>query len=126
MFKRNKSQVLTGEGEGLLSHLLLQEGDIPDRKLAIIWVDIKPGSSQRPHKHFPEQVYVIIKGKGRMRVAKEEQEVAEEDPIYIPSNMIHGIKNLLDEKLTYPSASIPAFNIKKFYDTRRFSDQEQK
>lgn len=125
MFKRNKSQVLTGEREGLLSHLLLQEGDIPDGKLAITWVDIKPGSGQRPHKHFPEQVYVIIKGKGRMRVGKEEQEVGEGDLIYIPPNAIHGIKNLLDEELTYLSASTPAFNIKKFYDTKRLSEPEE-
>jgi mannose-6-phosphate isomerase-like protein (cupin superfamily) len=125
MFKRNKSQVLTGEREGLLSHLLLQEGDIPDGKLAITWVDIKPGSGQRPHKHFPEQVYVIIKGKGRMRVGDEEEEVREGDLVYIPSNVTHGIKNLLDEKLTYLSASTPAFNIKNFYDTEKWLVSEE-
>ena len=125
MFKRNKFQVLTGEREGLLSHLLLQEGDIPDGKLAITWVDIKPGSGQRPHKHFPEQVYVIIKGKGRMRVGDEEEEVREGDLVYIPSNVTHGIKNLLDEKLTYLSASTPAFNIKNFYDTEKWLVSEE-
>ena len=125
MFKRNKSQVLTGEREGLLSHLLLQEGDIPDGKLAITWVDIKPGSGQRPHQHFPEQVYVIIKGKGRMRVGDEEQEVVKGDLVYIPSNVTHGIKNLLDEKLTYLSASTPAFNIKNFYDTEKWLVSEE-
>jgi mannose-6-phosphate isomerase-like protein (cupin superfamily) len=120
MFKRNKSEVFKGERKGLLSYVLLQEDDFPDTKLAITWVDIKPGSGQRLHKHFPEQVYVIIKGKGRMRVGKEEQEVGEGDLIYIPPNTIHGIKNLLNEELTYLSVSTPAFNIKKFY-TNKFS-----
>lgn len=71
MFKRNKSQVFRGEREGLQSHVLFQERDVPDTKLAITWVDVKPGSVQHLHQHFPEQVYIIIRGKGRIQVGNE-------------------------------------------------------
>jgi mannose-6-phosphate isomerase-like protein (cupin superfamily) len=121
MFKRNKSQAFRGNGEGLLSYVLLQEGDFPDTKLAITWVDVKPGSGQTPHKHFPEQVYVIIKGKGRIRVGNEEEEVGKGDLVYIPSNVVHGIKNISDKELTYISASTPTFNIKSFYESGKLS-----
>jgi quercetin dioxygenase-like cupin family protein len=121
MFKRNKSQTTRRERNGLISHFLLQEGDLPDLGLAIIWVDVAPGSNQSLHKHFSEQVYVIIKGRSRIRVGNEEQEVAEGDLVYIPPDAIHGIKNSSDQALIYVSASTPAFDIKKFYDTGELS-----
>jgi len=119
MLKHNKSEAFKGEGEGLLSYVLLQEGDFPDTKLAITWVDVKPGSGQTPHKHFPEQVYVIIKGEGRMRVGNEEEKVMEGDLVYIPSNTVHSIRNISDKDLSYISASTPTFNIRSFYESGR-------
>jgi len=117
MLKRNKSEAFKGEGEGLLSYVLFQEGDFLDTKLAITWVDVKPGSGQTPHKHFPEQVYVIIKGEGRMRVGNEEERVMEGDLVYIPSNTVHSIRNISDKDLSYISASTPTFNIRSFYES---------
>jgi quercetin dioxygenase-like cupin family protein len=117
MFKRNKSEAFRGEGEGLLSYVLLQEGDFPDTKLAITWVDVKPGSGQQLHQHFPEQVYIIIRGKGRIQVGKDVEEVVEGDLVYIPSNIVHGIKNISDKELSYVSASTPTFNIRSFYES---------
>jgi quercetin dioxygenase-like cupin family protein len=125
MFKRNKSQVFKGEGKGLQSHVLLQEGDFPNTKLAITWVDVKPDSGQTPHQHFPEQVYIIIRGKGRIQVGNEVEEVVEGDLIYIPSNMVHGIKNLSEEELSYVSASTPTFNIKDFYCSGKLSEPKR-
>jgi len=117
MFKQNKSEAPRREREGLASHILLQQGDVPDVRLAITWVDVAPGSGQRPHGHGPEQVYVIIKGTGRMRVGNEEQEVAEGALIYIPPNVVHSIENLSNGMLTYISAATPTFDLKAIYDT---------
>ena len=79
MFKQNKFEAISYERDGLTSYILLQQGDLPGDRLAVTWVDVVPGSRQRPHSHAPEQVYVIVKGKGRMQVGNEEQDVAEGD-----------------------------------------------
>ena len=117
MFKRNISKAAKRERKGLVSYILLQEGDVPDTKLAVTRVEVAPGSHQTPHHHAPEQVYLILKGKGIMRVGEEEDEVAEGDLIYIPSNVVHGIANLSQQVLAYLSASTPSFDIKSYYDT---------
>jgi mannose-6-phosphate isomerase-like protein (cupin superfamily) len=116
MFVRRKSDAPRGEREGLVSHILLQKGDVPDSELSITWVDLSPGSRQPPHKHSPEQVYVIIAGKGVMTVADAEREVAVGDMVYIPPNTVHGIQNTSDEVLSYISAATPAFDLKALYD----------
>ena len=118
MFKQNRSKAPRRERDGLISHILLQQGDVHGDRLAITWVDVLPGSSQKLHSHAPEQVYVIIKGKGRMQVGSEEQDVTEGDLIYIPSNVAHAIKNTSNEMLSYISASTPAFDIKELYDKK--------
>jgi len=99
MFKQNKSEAPRRERNGFTSHILLQQGDILDVRLAITWVDVAHGSSQRPHSHGSEQVYVIIKGKGQMRVGDEKREVVEDDLIFIPPHVVHSIENSLNEVL---------------------------
>lgn len=118
MFKQNKLKAPRRERDGLISHILLQQGDIHGDQLAITWVDVLPGSSQKLHSHAPEQVYVIIKGKGNMQVGSEDQDVTEGDLIYIPSNITHSIKNTSNEMLSYISTSTPAFDIKELYDKK--------
>ncbi len=117
MFKRSKAEAPQRERDGLVSSILLQQGDVPESQLSITWVKVAPGSSQHPHQHLPEQVYVITQGKGRMYVGKEEQEVTVGDLIYIPPNIVHHVENLSHETLTYISAATPAFDLTALYDT---------
>ena len=121
MFKQNLSQATRREREGLVSYLLLQKQDVvPDTKLAITWVEVAPGSSQQPHHHEPEQVYVIIKGNGRMKVGEEESKVVSGNLVYIAPDVTHSILNTsTEEPLVYVSASTPPFDIQAFYDTGR-------
>ena len=76
MFKRGRSEPPGRERDGLVSHILLHEGDVPEARLTVTWVDVAPGSGQRPQGHVPEQVYVVVRGQGRMRVGDEERTVA--------------------------------------------------
>jgi mannose-6-phosphate isomerase-like protein (cupin superfamily) len=122
MFKQNKSAAPQRDRDGLTSYILLQQGDISTDNLAITWVDVAPGCSQRPHSHAPEQVYVIISGQGRMRVGDEERDVVEGDLVYIPSNVVHSIVNLSNEVLRYISASTPAFDLQALYDTGKLKN----
>ena len=116
MYKLNKSEVSQRQREGLLSHILLQQGDVPDTQLSVTWVEVESGASQKPHKHPPEQSYIIIQGQGRMNVGDESCMVQKGDIIYIPSNSLHFIENVGEETLTYISASTPAYDFKALYD----------
>ncbi len=116
MFLENKERAPRREREGLISQILLQKGDVPGDRLAVTWVDVAPGAGQRPHSHSAEQVYVIVRGRGRIEVGNEKQEVAAGDLIYIPSNAIHSIRNRSDETLTYISAATPAVDMTALYD----------
>ncbi|MDQ4128669.1 MAG: cupin domain-containing protein [Actinomycetota bacterium] len=117
MYTRNKEEGPKRERSGLVSYILLQRGDLPKVGLMATWVEVAPGSRQRPHDHASEQVYVIVAGRGRMLVGEEEREVGAGDLVYIPSGAVHGIENASEEVLTYVSAATPALDAEAAYDT---------
>ncbi len=121
MYTRNKEDGPRRERSGLVSHILLQQGDLPeaaDAGFTATWVEIASRSRQRLHDHPSEQVYVVTSGKGVMQVGEEEQEVGVGDLIYIPSGAVHGIKNTSSEDvLTYISVATPALDAEAAYDT---------
>ncbi len=113
---RNKAEGPKRERGGLVSHILLQEGDLPDVGFTATWVDVAPGSRQRPHYHPSEQFYVVTAGRGRMLVDGEEREVGPGDLVYLPSGAVHGIENASGKTLTYVSAATPALDAEAAYD----------
>ena len=121
MYVKDLGNAPTRELEGLVSHILLEEGDAPGGELSITWVDVEPGSRQAPHSHGPQQVYVITRGAGRMRVGDEERDLSEGQMVFIPPDTEHGIVNTGDETLTYISAATPAFPVTELYDAGQIS-----
>jgi mannose-6-phosphate isomerase-like protein (cupin superfamily) len=121
MFVKDLSNAPKREVEGLVSHILLEEGDAPGGELSITWVDVEPGAEQKPHSHGPQQVYVITRGSGRMKVGEDEQDVTVGQLVFIPPNTEHGIVNTGDEVLTYVSAATPAFPVTELYDAGQLS-----
>jgi mannose-6-phosphate isomerase-like protein (cupin superfamily) len=117
MIVHNKERCPRRERSGLVSRILLQQGDLLDLRLMTTWVDVAPGSRQRLHNHPSEQVYVITAGRGTMAVGDERQEVAGGDLVYVPPNIIHGVENSSKEVLTYISAATPAMDAEAAYDT---------
>ena len=117
MFKRSTTEALRRERDGLVSHILLHTRDVPETQLTVTWVDVDPGSAQRSHSHAAEQVYVVVRGRGRMKVGDEEQLAASGDLIHVPPDTVHGIENPGDEVLTYVSAATPTIDWEAFYDT---------
>jgi mannose-6-phosphate isomerase-like protein (cupin superfamily) len=123
MYKLNKSEVPQRQRGGLLSHILLQQGDVPNTQLSVTWVEVEPDASQKPHKHLPEQSYIIIQGQGEMTVGEESCSVEKGDIIHIPSNVEHYLKNQGDKTLIYISASTPAYDFKALYDEGNLKKQ---
>jgi mannose-6-phosphate isomerase-like protein (cupin superfamily) len=80
--------------------------------LAVTWVEAAPGSQQPLHAHpCCEQVYVIVRGGGRMILAGEEQEVQAGTLVFIPPGAEHAIYNPGPEQLVYASAAAPPFEL---------------
>jgi mannose-6-phosphate isomerase-like protein (cupin superfamily) len=80
------------------------------QNLSIQISEIPVDSEQPVHSHQPEQCYYIIKGKGRMTLGADTEEVQAGDAIYVPSNSMHGIKNIGTCALEYLTANSPAFS----------------
>lgn len=80
--------------------------------MAITLVAGDPGSEQPMHSHpEAEQVYVVVAGRGLMRVDDEEQEVGPGALVFIPPGAKHAIRNVGGESLTYVSATSPPFRM---------------
>jgi len=94
----------------------MDAGDLGSRNLAITWVDVPPGAEQRAHSHEDsEQVYVIVRGRGRMVMAGDEEGVGEGDLVFIPPATDHGIINDGEEALVYVSATSPPVSMEELY-----------
>jgi len=109
----------------------MDAGDLGSRNLTVTWVDVPPGAEQRAHSHpESEQVYIIVRGRGRMHVAGDVEEVAEGDLVFIPPAAEHGITNHGSEPLIYVSAASPAVSMAELYsmelapDAGAFDDDE--
>jgi mannose-6-phosphate isomerase-like protein (cupin superfamily) len=114
---RRLSEAAAEERGRLRSHFLLDAGDLGSRHLTVTWVDVPPGGEQRAHSHpDSEQVYVIVRGTGRMRVAGDSEQVAEGDLVFIPPGAEHGIVNDGPERLVYISAASPPVSMAELYD----------
>jgi mannose-6-phosphate isomerase-like protein (cupin superfamily) len=97
---------------GQVSHLLLAPGQFGVENLAVTWVEGEPGSEQAVHSHEGrEQVYIIVQGRGAMRVGDEVEEVGPGTAILVPPGAGHSIKNVGEERLIYVSATSPPFEI---------------
>lgn len=117
MFTRSKDQAAHRELPGLESYLLLGRGDVKSDNLSVTWVDVQPGAAQTPHHHTPEQIYVIVRGRGVMHINDDSNPVSTGDLAYIPPNATHFIENTGDEILSYVSAATPGFESEPIYDT---------
>jgi len=117
MLKRNPVDCPVRVRPGLVSHILLETGDTQSNNLAVTRVELLPAARQKPHSHAPEQIYVILEGRGRMQVDSEFSEVDPGELIYIPPDAVHSIENRGLGKLIYLSVSVPAFDLEALYDS---------
>ena len=123
MFVRKETGAPWRERDGLVSRILLQEGDAPGVGLTATWVEVAPGSRQRLHDHVAEQAYVILRGRGKMRVGEEERRVEKGDLVYVPPGALHGIENASEGAPVCVSAATPALNAEAAYDTGRLRER---
>lgn len=120
---RNTSDSPVNRRGGQVSYLLLNK-DLGSQNLAITWVDCEPGSRQKDHRHDEqEQVYVIVRGRGLMRVRDEEEEVLEGTMVFVPPGHDHSILNTGTDTLTYVSATAPPFDLDSLTPYQRYEER---
>ena len=96
---------------------------MPGAGLTATWVEVAPGSRRRLHDHGAERVYVILSGRGKMRVGEEERWVEEGDLVYVPPGALRGIENASEGMLVCVSAATPTLNAEAAYDTGRLRER---
>jgi mannose-6-phosphate isomerase-like protein (cupin superfamily) len=98
---------------GQISYLMLGSTHDPiSKRLTVTWVEARPGSEQRPHRHsHSEQAYVIVRGDGVMTVDGARRIVRAGTLVLIQPGEEHSIQNTGDEPLLYISASSPPLDI---------------
>ncbi len=60
-----------------------------------------PGQAQRAHIHpDSDKVYYVLRGRARVRIAEEEEDVAAGQAVLAPAGAPHGVSNATTEPLT--------------------------
>jgi mannose-6-phosphate isomerase-like protein (cupin superfamily) len=55
---------------------------------------LEPGQSQSPHAHDGcDKVYVVLEGKGTIRIGSESHAVSGGDAVHAPAGVEHGLEN---------------------------------
>ena len=62
-------------------------------------VKIGPNGLIPKHHHPNEEIYIILRGKGRMVIGKESKVIERESVVYIPPNQEHYLENNTAETL---------------------------
>jgi mannose-6-phosphate isomerase-like protein (cupin superfamily) len=70
---------------------------------------VGPGERTLPHRLKTTEVYVIVEGRGRMRVGNEQADVGTGDTIVIPPGEVQSIENLGPDSLAFLCIVDPAW-----------------
>jgi mannose-6-phosphate isomerase-like protein (cupin superfamily) len=61
---------------------------------------LEPGQAQKPHAHDGcDKVYLVVEGRGRVRVGDEERALARGEAVLAASGEVHGLLNDSAERL---------------------------
>ena len=105
---------------GQTSHLLLGSSD--GARAAVTWIESPRGSKQALHTHdTQEQIYVVVRGRGRMTVGDEQREVGAGTCIRVPPGSQHAIEGISAEPLAIVTATVPPFREDELDDAFAYS-----
>ena len=91
------------QAAGVLKKVLLQETDfIAGHPQMVNWCKLRVGMSFQAHYHQDmEEIFILLRGKDRMRVGEEETNMTREEAVVIPPPLVHEMKNAGDEEVEY-------------------------
>lgn len=103
--KTNETNTRFGQYDGFSTNLLIGESNSGCDEISIQITNVLPGKMQTIHSHPEYQCYYILQGKGQVIIEDEVQELLSGDAVLIPSNSMHGIKNIGETILRYLTAN---------------------
>jgi mannose-6-phosphate isomerase-like protein (cupin superfamily) len=116
MLVRRLGDAPVEEWHQLRAHLLLDAGELGARNLTVSWLTVPVGAEQTLRSHEEaEQAYVVVRGRGSMSVAGDNQQVGEGDLILVPPATAHSISNDGEEELACVSIQSPQVAASELY-----------
>jgi mannose-6-phosphate isomerase-like protein (cupin superfamily) len=80
------------------------------RQQSLAEARLPPGASTTSHYHpQTEEIYYILEGHGRMRLADDVRDVGPGDAIAIPPGLVHQITNTGDQLLKFLCCCAPGY-----------------
>ena len=90
----------------------MDAGELGSRHMSVTWIEVPPGASQSLHSHEEsEQVYVVVRGDGKMSAAGDTEQLTVGDLALIPPATDHSIANDGDADLALLSVQSPAISV---------------
>ena len=113
---RLELRVAVEEWHRLRAHLLMDAGELGSRNLTVSWLTVPVGAEQTLRSHpESEQAYVVVRGRGAMSVAGDNQQVGEGDLILVPPATEHSISNDGEAELACVSIQSPQVAASELY-----------
>jgi mannose-6-phosphate isomerase-like protein (cupin superfamily) len=96
------------QSAGVLKKILLQKADLLEGRLQMVnWCILREGKSFQAHYHQDmDEIFILLKGKARIRVGEEEADLEKEEAVVIPLLMVHEMKNMGEEEVEYIAIGI--------------------
>lgn len=117
--KRNPP-IHTPSGETIVEIVGRASKNAPSEIHSVAHVTIPPGKNVDPHHHkVSEEAYVFLKGKGRMHIDNEEQNVSAGDTCLVKANQVHHLYNNGSEDLEFLAICIPAWYPEDTYPNKK-------
>lgn len=105
----SQKEIIAGDNCILRELLNVLHGDKVDCRYSLAWAKVPVGATTWKHAMKTTEVYCILRGKGKMHIDDEVEEVGAYDTIYIPPNAIQYIENIGDEELEFICIVDPAW-----------------
>ena len=116
MLVRRLGEAAVEEWHGLRPHILMDAGELGSRNMSVTWLEVPAGVEQTLHSHEEsEQIYVVVRGRGKMSVAGDTEDVKEGDLILVPPATDHVIENGGAEGMACISVQSPAVSADEVY-----------
>ena len=94
----------------------MDAGELGSRNMSVTWLEVPAGVEQTLHSdEEAEQVYVVVRGSGRMTVAGDTQEISEGDLVLVPPATDHDIAAEDGGELACVSVQSPPVAVRELY-----------
>lgn len=93
---------------GRTTRVLTGQSSLPTENFTAGYVVIQPNGKIPLHTHSNEEIYIILRGSGRMRIGLEEKDVEALSAIYIEPNAEHFLQNTGGDEMSMIFVYSPA------------------